>query len=388
MDPKLSHDSNLPTKIISRSKENLIGAHMPLVPEIINSLDLRSLSISWPKADGKFRPSKFLNDFFSSIKIPKNCTVIHSGLRYNFATNSYLVDDFIDECKLNDHYKISFLVFHPGYAINVELKHLKKVAKVINLAHKRTTFVTILIENMTGKTKLCNKLKDLKTIIDHVTDKKRVGVCIDTCHAFTAGYDISTPVGYKSFITELETLGLIPYIKTFHFNDSKRRLGTKLDYHQNIGRGYIGVYPFFQILDDERFKNIPKILETSNTHLIEDLLILRTRKIPELDPVKIIDNYTQGELKKMASQMKIKGRSKLDKKGLFDCCICNKQPIITETLIKFDSSKSVNDYSLSCLRKIASQMKIKGRSKLNKRGLFDAINSPKNNIKQKHYGAD
>ncbi len=372
MDTKTSHNS-----------ENLIGAHMGLTPEIINSLDLKSLSISWPKTDGKYRPTQALTDFFSEIKILRKSVVVHSCLRYNFAQNSYLTEDFIDECKLNDHYKIPFIVFHPGYALNSELKHLKKVAKVINLAHKRTTFVTKLVENMTGKTKLCNKLKDLKTIIDHVTDKKRVGICIDTCHAFTAGYDISTPIGYKSFIDELDTLGLIPYIKTFHFNDSKRRLGTKLDYHQNIGRGYIGVYPFFQILDDDRFKNIPKILETPHNNLKDDLYILRTRKNPELDPVKNIDNYTQGELKKMASQMKIKGRSKLDKKGLFDCCICNKQPIITEILIKFDSSKSVNEYSLSCLRKIASQMKIKGRSKLNKMGLFDAINSSKNNIKEK-----
>lgn len=375
MDTKPSHNS-----------ENLIGAHMGLTPEIINLLNLRSLSISWPKTDGKYRQTQALTDFFSAIKIPQNNTVIHACLRYNFATNSYLVDEFIDECKLNDHYKIPFIVFHPGFSKNIELKHLKKVAKVINLAHKRTTTCSLLIENMTGKTKLCNKLKDLKTIIDHVIDKKRVGICIDTCHAFTAGYDISTPVGYKSFINELETLGLIPYIKTFHFNDSKRRLGTKLDYHQNIGRGYIGVYPFFQILDDDRFKNIPKILETSHNNLKDDLEILRTRKIPSLDPGKNIDNYTQGELKKMASQMKIKGRSKLDKKALFDCCICNKQPITQEILIKFDSSKSLNDYSLSCLRTIASQMKIKGRSKLNKKGLFDAcflVNNSKNNIEKK-----
>lgn len=139
------------------------------------------------------------------------------------------------------------------------------VASYINRAHSLTSSVIILIENMAGSkndTILGSSIHDLAGLISHVKDKSRVGVCIDTCHAFAAGYDLRTPETYASFVLLIdETIGW-ETVKAFHLNDSKFGVGCKKDRHENIGRGHIGLGGFWCIVNDERWNGIPLILET------------------------------------------------------------------------------------------------------------------------------
>jgi AP endonuclease-1 len=106
------------------------------------------------------------------------------------------------------------------------------------------------------------KFEEIKGIIDRVKDKSRVGVCLDTCHTFAAGYDISTKEGYESVMQDFEhTIGF-KYLKGVHLNDSKGALGCHLDRHENIGKGRIGKEGFRRLMEDARFDGIPMILET------------------------------------------------------------------------------------------------------------------------------
>ncbi|ETS63554.1 hypothetical protein PaG_01851 [Moesziomyces aphidis] len=139
------------------------------------------------------------------------------------------------------------------------------VASYINRAHALTRSVTILVENMAGSkndTLLGSSLSDLACILSHVKDRSRVGVCIDTCHAFAAGYDLTTPQAYADFAAEIDrTLGW-KCVKAMHLNDSKFGLGCRRDRHENIGRGCIGIGGFWNIVNDPRCADIPLILET------------------------------------------------------------------------------------------------------------------------------
>lgn len=139
------------------------------------------------------------------------------------------------------------------------------VASYINRAHALTSSVVILVENMAGSkndTILGSSLYDLAAIIANVKEKSRVGVCIDTCHAFAAGYDITTPSAYSAFANLIDkTIGW-ETVRAFHLNDSKFPLGCRRDRHANIGRGHIGIGGFWNVINDERWNGIPLILET------------------------------------------------------------------------------------------------------------------------------
>ena len=106
------------------------------------------------------------------------------------------------------------------------------------------------------------KFEHLATIISGVEDKSRIGVCIDTCHAYTAGYDIKTAEGYRKTWEEFEAIVGFKYLKGMHLNDSKKELGSRVDRHHSIGEGFIGIEAFERIMNDSRFDEIPLILET------------------------------------------------------------------------------------------------------------------------------
>ena len=106
------------------------------------------------------------------------------------------------------------------------------------------------------------KFEELRGIIDQVQDKSRVGVCLDTCHAFAAGYDIASERGFEIMMDEFETIVGLKYLRGVHLNDSKGDLGCHLDRHENIGKGKIGVEAFRRVMRDPRFNGIPMILET------------------------------------------------------------------------------------------------------------------------------
>lgn len=175
---------------------------------------------------------------------------------------------FLDEMQRCEQLGIKLLNFHPGNHLNkISVEEcLERNAESLNWALDKTEGVTAVIENTAGQgTSVGYKFEYLSQIIAGVEDKSRIGVCIDTCHAFAAGYDLSTEDGFKAMCEEFEKRVGFEYLKGIHLNDSQKDLGSRVDRHDNIGEGKIGLKGFELLMNDERFDNIPMILETPNT---------------------------------------------------------------------------------------------------------------------------
>ena len=170
---------------------------------------------------------------------------------------------FLDEMQRCEQLGLKLLNFHPGSSLNkVSVEDcLSLIAESINLALEKTKGVTAVIENTAGQgSNLGSEFWQLKYIIDRVNDKSRVGVCLDTCHTYTAGYDIVNE--YDKVFDEFDKEVGFNYLRGMHLNDSKKALGTHVDRHDSIGKGLIGKAFFERLMQDSRFDNIPLILET------------------------------------------------------------------------------------------------------------------------------
>ena len=176
-------------------------------------------------------------------------------------------DAFLDEMQRCEQLGLKLLNFHPGSHLKLitEEACLDRIAESINLALAKTTDVVAVIENTAGQgTNLGFKFEHLAHIISKVDDKTRVGVCLDTCHTFAAGYDLSTEVGIEDTFTQFDSIVGFKYLRGMHLNDSKKGLGSKVDRHDSLGEGAIGKAVFEYIMKDKRFDNMPLILETPN----------------------------------------------------------------------------------------------------------------------------
>lgn len=157
------------------------------------------------------------------------------------------------------------LNFHPGSHLKKigEEESLRRVAESINMALDRTRGVTAVIENTAGQgSNLGYSFEHLAYMIDRVEDKSRVGVCIDTCHAFAAGYDLRTPEACERTFAEFDRIVGMRYLRGMHLNDAMKPLGSRVDRHAPLGEGCIGLDAFRYIARDSRFDGIPLILET------------------------------------------------------------------------------------------------------------------------------
>ena len=175
---------------------------------------------------------------------------------------------FLDEMQRCEQLGLKMLNFHPGSHLNKETPEecLNRIAESINQALARTQGVTAVIENTAGQgSNMGHRFEHLRYIIDHVEDKSRVGVCIDTCHTFTAGYDLSNH--YEEVWTEFDQIVGWNYLRAVHLNDSKKPLASRVDRHESIGKGLISFEFFRQLMSDSRFDNIPIILETPDETL-------------------------------------------------------------------------------------------------------------------------
>lgn len=216
----------------------------------------------------------------SSIeKFHENCEKLGYGPGQILPHDSYLInlghpekgpleksrDAFLDEMQRCEILGIDRLNFHPGSHLKLisEEDSLKLIAESINLALDKTKGVTAVIENTAGQgSNLGYSFEQLGFIIDHVEDKSRVGVCIDTCHAYTAGYELKTEEGFFDTFSSFERIVGFKYLKGMHLNDSKKEKGTRVDRHDSLGKGFLGIDLFKRIMKDSRFDNIPLILET------------------------------------------------------------------------------------------------------------------------------
>ncbi|HPT02982.1 MAG TPA: deoxyribonuclease IV [Bacteroidales bacterium] len=172
---------------------------------------------------------------------------------------------FLDEMQRCEQLGLDRLNFHPGSHLRkiTEEESLKLIAESINIALGKTKGVAAVIENTSGQgSNLGYKFEHLKFIIDLVEDKSRVGVCLDTCHTFTAGYDLLSQEGYDLTFRKFDEIIGFGYLKGMHINDSMKALGSRVDRHDNIGKGFLGNELFKRIMMDPRFDGIPLILET------------------------------------------------------------------------------------------------------------------------------
>lgn len=182
---------------------------------------------------------------------------------------------FFDEMSRCEQLGLQMLNFHPGSHLNkISVEQcLDTIADSINMALERTSGVTAVIENTAGQgSNVGNRFEHIRYIIDKVDDKSRVGVCIDTCHTYSAGYDI---VGeYDAVFEEFDKVIGFGYLRGVHLNDSKKLLASRVDRHDSLGDGTLGIDFFKRFMRDERFDNMPIILETPDEARWRDEIVL------------------------------------------------------------------------------------------------------------------
>ena len=173
-------------------------------------------------------------------------------------------DTFIDDLKRCEALGIKLYNFHPGSTLSQPRPQaISRIAAALNRAHKETSTVKPLLENMAGAGNVIGAtFEDLRDIIEQVEDKSRIGVCMDTCHTFAAGYDLRTPGAFKNTLDHFDKIVGMQYLSALHINDSKAPFSSHRDLHQNIGLGFLGLRAFHNVMNEPRFENLPLVLET------------------------------------------------------------------------------------------------------------------------------
>ena len=230
----------------------------------------------------------------SSEAFGENCRTDHYQPAQILPHDSYLINlghpdeeglrksrtAFLDEMRRCEQLGLDRLNFHPGShlgQITIE-ECLRRVAESINLTLAATRGVTAVIENTAGQgSNVGFAFEHLAAIIERVEDKSRVGVCIDTCHAFAAGYDLSTRAGCEATFRELDEVVGMKYLRGMHLNDAMKGVGSRVDRHAPLGEGMLGLECFRYIAEDSRFDGIPLILETPDeSRWPEEIALLKS----------------------------------------------------------------------------------------------------------------
>lgn len=213
------------------------------------------------------------------------------------ATNKEFYLKSIESLELDlsrcEQLEIPYLVLHPGSGGKQGADDgLDKIIKGLNTAlHKVPGKTMVLLETMAGQgSSLCATFEQLHHIRSNIDDKKRIGICVDTCHIFAAGYDFRTEAAYEKLWKEFDDIIGLNHLKLFHLNDSKKDIGSRVDRHEHIGKGKIGLHAFAMLMNDARFFDIPKIVETpkgedplkDDKHNIDTLKHVLTSKTKKL----------------------------------------------------------------------------------------------------------
>lgn len=266
-----------------------IGPHVSTSGGVQNApLNARALSATafgmFTKNQRRWVAAPFEQGTISSFK--DNCKESKYDPRYILAHDSYLInignpnsevrkqsyDAFVDELERCSQLGLLYLNMHPGSHVGLsdETECLDVIADSINNALSETKGVTVVLETTAGQgSNMGYRFEHLGHIISAVDDKSRIGICIDTCHIFTAGYDIRTEQTYNATMDEFEKKVGFKYLKGMHLNDSKGKFESRLDRHNSIGQGELGLAPFKFIMNDPRMEEIPLVLETIDENLWE-----------------------------------------------------------------------------------------------------------------------
>jgi deoxyribonuclease-4 len=220
----------------------------------------------------------------SIAKFKENCKSLGYLREYIMPHDGYLINPgspdkemlgksreaLLDEMQRCEQLGLKLLNFHPGAHLNKisEEDCMKVIAESINEVLQYTSGVTAVIENTAGQgSAIGHRFEHLRYIIDLVDDKSRVGICFDTCHGFAAGYDIKSEEGYEKTFREFDSVIGQNYLKGLHLNDAKKGLGSRVDRHESIGKGELGMEVFIRMMNDPRFDDMPIILETPEEEL-------------------------------------------------------------------------------------------------------------------------
>ena len=274
----------------------LLGAHMSIEGGVFNA-PLRGKKIGcdviqiFTKNNNRWESKKITDKEITAFKENQN----RAGIKAVASHDAYLINlaspnkdvykksliAFYDEMQRAEALGLPYLVFHPGAHLGEgEDMGVKQIADSINLllSKKPKINLILLLETTAGQgTNIGWRFEQLAKIINLIEQKEKMGVCIDTCHIFAAGYDITTEEGYTKTFEEFDKIIGLKKLKLFHLNDSKKGLASRVDRHEHIGKGMLGLKAFRMLMNDKRFKDIPMILETpKGKEMEEDKINLST----------------------------------------------------------------------------------------------------------------
>lgn len=258
-----------------------LGAHMSIAGGLPRAVDRAQASRCdalqiFTKSAGQWRARALPSEEIALFRR----RVEESGIHPVVAHNSYLINlaaataglreqsiaSLGDEMDRAEALGLDGLVMHPGsYTTGTEADGLRLIADALAvlLRARPGARTMILLEQTAGQgTNLGHRFEHLASIIERLDGSPRVGVCLDTCHLLTAGFDLCSESGYEDTFREFDRVVGLDRIKAFHLNDSKRPCGSRVDRHEHIGKGCLGVEPFRRLLNDRRFANLPMLLET------------------------------------------------------------------------------------------------------------------------------
>ena len=261
-----------------------LGAHMSVAGGLPRAVDrammhrcdaLQIFAKNASQWRGRLVSREEIREFRAKVKASGIGPVVsHASYLINLATTSAALrqqslDAMGDELDRAEALGLLGVVLHPGcYTVGSEAEGLELIAESLLelLKARRRGKTMVLLEHTAGQgTALGATFEQLASIIAKMNDHARVGVCLDTCHLLASGYDICSPEGYASTFEQFGRLVGFDRLKVFHLNDSKKPLGSRVDRHEHIGQGALGLEPFRRIVNDRRFRSLPMLLETPKT---------------------------------------------------------------------------------------------------------------------------
>lgn len=259
----------------------LLGAHMSVAggvdKAILRGEKLGCTTIQmFTKNNNQWKSKPFSeNEIEKFILLSRKSNInpifAHTSYLINLASHNKInfrksYESLIDEMQRCEILKIPYLVMHPGSTLGKDVKTgINIISDALNkiFSEKKESMLMICLETTAGQGyNIGYRFEQIAEIIEKTSEENRLGVCLDTCHIFAAGYDIRDEKSYNKTFREFDTIIGIKRLKIIHINDSKRELGSRVDRHEHIGKGLIGVKAFDLIMNDRKLKSIPKILET------------------------------------------------------------------------------------------------------------------------------
>ncbi|TDZ23692.1 DNA-(apurinic or apyrimidinic site) lyase 1 [Colletotrichum orbiculare MAFF 240422] len=324
------------TAVSSLKKAMYIGAHVSgagVQNSIQNAVNIGANSFAlflksqrkWESpplaadAKGQFLSFSKLHNYDAAAHVLPHGSYLVNLAQADAAKAKQAYTSFLDDLQRCEQLGVRLYNFHPGNTGGESREEAcGRIANQLNAAHKATKSVVTVLENMAGAGNVIGtKFEDLSEIIDKVEDKDRVGVCIDTCHAFAAGYDLRTPDKFEETMKEFDEVVGTKYLKAFHLNDSKAPFDSHRDLHANIGTGFLGLRAFHTLVNNELFQDMPMVLETPIDHKDANGKTVEDKKI-WADEIKLLESLIgmdpeSEEFKELEAKLQKQGESERNK---------------------------------------------------------------------------